>query len=112
MTSYSVPLDEVPRDGLPYIADLCTTCHEVRPFRIEEDDDGQGWATCATCGHAYEYEGVDSPGTSPEADDDDAWTDAATWCADGTGTDGLPEPGACRYGCGCAGITDCTGPYA
>lgn len=65
MTSYGVPGDQVPRDGYPYIADLCLTCHEVRPFRIEEDDDGQGWATCATCGHAYEYNGMDSPGTSP-----------------------------------------------
>jgi hypothetical protein len=77
VTSYSVPLDEVPHDGYPYVADLCPACHQVRPFRIDDDANGQGWATCAACGHAYEYEGMDSPGTSPEADDEDEPTDDA-----------------------------------
>jgi hypothetical protein len=55
---------------------------------IEEDDDGFSSATCAICGLVVPYGGQDSPGTSPEPeDDDDAPTSDATtitYDADGT----------------------------
>ena len=74
--SYSVPSDTVPDDGYPYYADWCPTCQEPRPFRIEDDDAHE--MTCAVCGLVREYEGMDSPGTSPEPElDDDAATDDA-----------------------------------
>lgn len=75
--SYSVPGDTVPHDGFPYYADLCPACHEPRPFRIEEDD-GDCTGTCAVCGLVREYHFMDSPGTSPEGDDDETDDDAMT----------------------------------
>ncbi len=75
--SYGVPSDTVPDDGYPYYADLCPTCQEPRPFRIE-DDDGETTGTCAVCGLVRVYEFQDSPGTSPEGDDDAASDDAMT----------------------------------
>jgi hypothetical protein len=71
MTSYGVPGDTVPHDGYPYYADLCPTCQEPRPFRIEEADEGDTTGTCAVCGYVRVYHFMDSPGTSPEVDDDE-----------------------------------------
>ena len=59
--TFGVDIDTVPDDGMPYYADLRVTCHEVRPFRIEEDDDGFSSATCAICGLVVPYGGQDSP---------------------------------------------------
>jgi hypothetical protein len=78
MTSYGVPGDTVPNDGYPYYADLCATCQEPRPFRIEDDDDGETTGTCAVCGLVREYAFMDSPGTSPEGDDETD-DDAMNW---------------------------------
>ena len=87
---YSVDIDTVPDDGMPYYADLCPTCHEVRPFRMDEDDDGFGYGECALCGLVVETHFMDSPGTSPEpeGEPDDAVTDDAmtvTYAADDAG---------------------------
>lgn len=89
MTSYSVPLDQVPDDGYPYHADLCPACQQPRPFRIEDDDDGFSSATCAICGLVVPYGSQDSPGASPEpegADDDAPTSDAMTLTYDADGT--------------------------
>lgn len=75
--SYSVPSDTVPHDGYPYYADWCPTCQEPRPFRIEDDEETwETTGTCAVCGYMRVYEFQDSPGTSPEVDDDAASDDA------------------------------------
>jgi hypothetical protein len=102
MTSYGVPSDTVPHDGFPYYADLCPACQEPRPFRIEEADDGETTGTCAVCGLVREYHFMDSPGTSPEADDDDdEVTDDAMTVVGGIVQDEPDELVAWCPGCHC-----------
>jgi hypothetical protein len=89
MTCFSVPASEVPDDGY-YVAEWCPNCLAVRPFRLEEDREGQ-YLACH-CGYVCECEeGSDSPGTSvePEVDDDGPSEDAAVWHA--TRTDGADD---------------------